>query len=117
MPHAVPTCTLSAPGRRYAVSTDSAAPASGCVRSASSEPKGEVMLFTGAPSGQHGTPDIIRIIAEQGPDERVSAMSGMFGAGVYFAERCSKADAYAGPGQPEIAPSSLWRASPSAHRM
>ena len=25
-------------------------------------------------------------------------MGGMFGAGMYFAERCSKADAYAGPG-------------------
>ena len=88
------------PGRRYAVSTDSAAPASWLRAQCLERAKGEVMLFTGAPSGQHGTPDIIRIIAEQGPDERVSAMSGMFGAGVYFAERCSKADAYAGPGQP-----------------
>ena len=86
------------PGRRYAVSTDSAAPASWLRAQCLERAKGEVMLFTGA-LRQHGTPDIIRIIAEQGPDERVSAMSGMFGAGVYL-RSCSKADAYAGPGQP-----------------
>ena len=58
--------------------------------------RNEVMLFTGAPSGQAGAPDLISIIRHQGFDERVAALGGMFGAAVYFAERCSKADAYAG---------------------
>jgi hypothetical protein len=43
----------------------------------------------------HGTtPDAAAIICEQGFDERVCALYGLFGAGVYFAEHSSKADQY-----------------------
>ena len=43
----------------------------------------------------HGTrPDTAAIIGEQGFDERVCALHGLFGAGVYFAEHSSKADQY-----------------------
>lgn len=58
--------------------------------------RNEVLLFSGAPSGQGGADDIISIIKQQGFDERVASLNGLFGAGVYFAEKCSKADAYAG---------------------
>merc|ERR1712118_615153 len=58
--------------------------------------RNEVMLWSGAPSGQGGADDIISIIAKQGFDSRVASLRGMFGAAVYFAERSSKADAYAG---------------------
>ena len=36
------------------------------------------------------------IIMKQGFDERVGSLGGMYGAGIYFAEKSSKADAYAG---------------------
>lgn len=58
--------------------------------------RGEVLLFSGAPSGQSGNPDVISAVWREGFDERVASLGGMFGVGVYFAERCSKADAYAG---------------------
>jgi hypothetical protein len=46
----------------------------------------------------HGTrPDTAAIIGEQGFDERVCALRGLFGAGVYFAEHSSKADPHADP--------------------
>jgi serine/threonine protein kinase len=46
----------------------------------------------------HGTkPDLLDIIESQGFDERVGALTGMFGAGVYFADMCSKSDQYCTP--------------------
>ena len=42
--------------------------------------RNEVMLFSGAPSGQGGASDIISIIKQQGFDERVASLHGMFGA-------------------------------------
>jgi hypothetical protein len=43
----------------------------------------------------HGTkPDVVDAIVEHGFDERVAALQGMFGAGVYFAEMSSKSDQY-----------------------
>ena len=41
--------------------------------------------------------DLINIITEHGFDERVAALGGMFGAGVYFADMCSKSDQYCTP--------------------
>jgi hypothetical protein len=41
--------------------------------------------------------DLIDIIEKNGFDERVGALSGMFGAGVYFADMCSKSDQYCTP--------------------
>jgi hypothetical protein len=41
--------------------------------------------------------DLIKIIEENGFDERVGALGGMFGAGVYFADMCSKSDQYCTP--------------------
>jgi len=58
--------------------------------------RNEVMLFTGMPSGQGNLPDIVKIIKHRGFTEKVAAENGMYGLGLYFAERCSKADAYAG---------------------
>ena len=92
-----PTAPGRAPGT---VSTDDAADVAWLASLELDRRKGEVVLFQGAPSGQRGTADLTSIIERQGFDERVSNMGGMFGAGVYFAERCSKADAYAGPGAP-----------------
>jgi hypothetical protein len=46
----------------------------------------------------HGTkPQFSSIIGEHGFDERVSSLGGLFGAGVYFAEHCSKSDQYCTP--------------------
>ena len=46
----------------------------------------------------HGTkPELLDTIAQRGFDERVGALSGMFGAGVYFADMCSKSDQYCTP--------------------
>jgi hypothetical protein len=43
----------------------------------------------------HGTkPELLATIQEHGFDERVGALGGMFGAGVYFAEASSKSDQY-----------------------
>ena len=41
--------------------------------------RNEVLLFSGAPSGQGGAENIISIIAKQGFDTRVASLSGMFG--------------------------------------
>lgn len=60
--------------------------------------KREVLLFHGTTCGQGGTPDIVSMIARQGFDERLANPSGMFGAGIYFANRASKSDSYAGDG-------------------
>jgi hypothetical protein len=46
----------------------------------------------------HGTkPELLNIIEENGFDERMGSLDGMFGAGVYFAEMCSKSDQYCTP--------------------
>nr|CAG4718951.1 unnamed protein product [Naegleria fowleri] len=46
----------------------------------------------------HGTkPNVVNSITEHGFDERVSNLSGLFGAGIYFAEYCSKSDQYCTP--------------------
>jgi len=46
----------------------------------------------------HGTkPDVVDIIATDGFDERVCALGGLFGAGVYAAEEVSKSDQYVTP--------------------
>ena len=43
----------------------------------------------------HGTkPEIVPTIQEHGFDERVCSLAGMYGAGIYFAEACSKSDQY-----------------------
>ncbi|EFC46818.1 predicted protein [Naegleria gruberi] len=43
----------------------------------------------------HGTTEVVKsIISEHGFDERLSALSGLFGAGIYFADCCSKSDQY-----------------------
>eukprot|EP00743_Colponemidia_sp_Colp-15_P009984 GILK01010955.1.p1 GENE.GILK01010955.1~~GILK01010955.1.p1 ORF type:complete len:1401 (-),score=269.56 GILK01010955.1:37-3882(-) len=43
----------------------------------------------------HGTDAVVAdIICEHGFDERVAALGGMFGAGIYFAEQSSKSDQY-----------------------
>jgi len=43
----------------------------------------------------HGTRwEVIDIVKKQGFDERVSAVTGMFGAGIYFAENASKSNQY-----------------------
>ena len=42
--------------------------------------RNEVLLFSGAPCGQAGARDVISIIKQQGFDERVGSISGMFGA-------------------------------------
>ena len=52
--------------------------------------KNEHLLFHGSP------PQLVDIITSQGFDERVSRTSGFFGAGIYFSECSSKADAYCG---------------------
>ena len=54
----------------------------------------EVLLFHGAPSGQGNQKDIIDIITRQGFDERLASEKGMFGSGIYFANKSSKADCY-----------------------
>ncbi|EFC41845.1 predicted protein [Naegleria gruberi] len=46
----------------------------------------------------HGTkPEFVNTIAEHGFDERVANLNGLFGAGIYFAEYCSKSDQYCTP--------------------
>ncbi|KAG2382622.1 hypothetical protein C9374_005202 [Naegleria lovaniensis] len=46
----------------------------------------------------HGTkPNVVKSITEHGFDERLSNLSGLFGAGIYFAENCSKSDQYCTP--------------------
>eukprot|EP00759_Apiculatamorpha_spiralis_P029870 PhF_6_TR31821/c0_g1_i1/m.47017 len=46
----------------------------------------------------HGTkPQVVRLITEGGFDERVCALNGLFGAGVYFAMNSSKSDQYTTP--------------------
>ena len=69
------------------------------------EERGETLLFHGAPSRGSYFPSgwqmtseccAIRIISQQGFDERLGQLDGMFGSGVYFADKCTKADAYAG---------------------
>ncbi|EFC38379.1 hypothetical protein NAEGRDRAFT_73830 [Naegleria gruberi] len=46
----------------------------------------------------HGTkPEYVQAITEHGSDERVASLSGLFGAGIYFAEYCSKSDQYCTP--------------------
>ena len=48
---------------------------------------GTCLLRAGVGSG----PNIINIIRQQGFDERVAQLNGLFGAAVYFAEKSSKA--------------------------
>ena len=49
----------------------------------------------------HGTkPAVADVILEHGFDERVGSLQGMFGAGVYFADMCSKSDQYCTPRNP-----------------
>jgi hypothetical protein len=48
------------------------------------------------PALDDGT-DLIEIIQKNGFDEHVGALGGFFGAGVYFAEDCSKSDQYCTP--------------------
>ncbi|HIB77147.1 MAG TPA: hypothetical protein EYO58_05915, partial [Flavobacteriales bacterium] len=57
--------------------------------------KNEKMLFHGAPGGFGDTNDVVEIITRSGFDERVSRR-GMFGSGIYFASKSSKADCYSG---------------------
>jgi hypothetical protein len=64
--------------------------------------KREVLLFYGITCGQGGTPDIVSMIVRQGFDERLASASGMFGVGIYFANRASKSDSYAGEGSRSI---------------
>jgi hypothetical protein len=46
----------------------------------------------------HGTgPEIVPLITVGGFDERVCSLNGLFGAGIYFAEHCSKSDQYCTP--------------------
>jgi len=46
----------------------------------------------------HGTkPDLVASIVEGGFDERYANLEGLYGAGVYFAEMCSKSDQYCTP--------------------
>ena len=46
----------------------------------------------------HGTkPDVAPLIVHGGFDERVCALQGLFGAGVYFAMNSSKSDQYCTP--------------------
>ncbi|EFC38991.1 TCCD-inducible-PARP-like domain-containing protein [Naegleria gruberi] len=46
----------------------------------------------------HGTKhEYVNTISEHGFDERVASLAGLFGAGVYFAEYCSKSDQYSTP--------------------
>ena len=46
----------------------------------------------------HGTkPEHIDTIAQHGFDERVGSLDGRFGAGIYFADMCSKSDQYCTP--------------------
>jgi hypothetical protein len=53
------------------------------------------------PKLPNGT-DLIKIITEHGFDERVAGLGGLFGAGVYFAEMCSKSDQYCTPNESGI---------------
>uniref|UniRef100_A0A7S1W2A3 Poly [ADP-ribose] polymerase n=1 Tax=Neobodo designis TaxID=312471 RepID=A0A7S1W2A3_NEODS len=49
----------------------------------------------------HGTkPDVVDLIATDGFDERLCKLSGLFGAGVYFADEVSKSDQYVTPTPP-----------------
>ena len=49
----------------------------------------------------HGTkPQIVDIICNEGFDERVCSLTGLFGAGVYLAEEVSKSDQYVTPSPP-----------------
>eukprot|EP00743_Colponemidia_sp_Colp-15_P005508 GILK01005924.1.p1 GENE.GILK01005924.1~~GILK01005924.1.p1 ORF type:complete len:1480 (+),score=188.34 GILK01005924.1:545-4441(+) len=46
----------------------------------------------------HGTKhDSVDHICNKGFDERIARLEGMFGAGIYFAEHCSKSDQYVTP--------------------
>ena len=46
----------------------------------------------------HGTsPEIVEIVTRHGFDERMAALSGLYGAGVYFANQSCKAGQYAEP--------------------
>eukprot|EP00039_Didymoeca_costata_P007564 m.101228 g.101228 ORF g.101228 m.101228 type:complete len:1595 (+) comp13736_c2_seq2:1510-6294(+) len=48
----------------------------------------EVYLF-------HGTkPDVAAVIVETGFEEKVASLSGMYGAGIYFADQANKSDQY-----------------------
>ena len=47
----------------------------------------------------HGTP-VPRVIVREGFDPRVCALDGMFGGGVYFADRSTKSVRYAGASRP-----------------
>merc|ERR1719213_880054 len=47
----------------------------------------------------HGTtPDYVEQIAQRGFDERLANLSGLYGAGIYFAEKSCKAFRYSGNG-------------------
>lgn len=48
----------------------------------------EVLLFYGS------SKEVIDIITRQGFDERLASEKGMFGSGIYFANKSSKADCY-----------------------
>lgn len=48
----------------------------------------EVLLFHGS------SKEVIDIITRQGFDERLASEKGMFGSGIYFANKSSKADCY-----------------------
>ncbi|KAF0978430.1 hypothetical protein FDP41_002250 [Naegleria fowleri] len=61
----------------------------------------------------HGTkPEFVKKIAEHGFDERVSNLSGLFGAGIYFADYCSKSDQYC---TPELSETSRDSSNPKDH--
>jgi hypothetical protein len=51
----------------------------------------EVFLFHGTPTAETG-----RTIAEQGFDERVANLGGLYGAGSYFADSLCKSNQYTG---------------------
>jgi len=65
----------------------------------------------------HGTKHhLVKTIEVNGFDERVCALDGLYGAGVYFAEKCSKSDQYATPakkgGRYPLLPSRVMLGSP-----
>jgi hypothetical protein len=60
----------------------------------------------------HGTkPGFTDIICREGFDERVCALGGLFGAGVYFADRFTKSHAYTQAGNDKLRPMFISRVS------
>jgi len=68
--------------------------------------RNEILLFHGCPRKGARDPTTLNIlydkfspneaILKRGFDERLGSHSGMMGSGLYFADKCSKADQYAG---------------------